>query len=219
MKLDEFLKDPEAKKEYDAAVAAAIDTEVKGLKDKNKELLGKAKNAEAKVDEIQAQLDEISAEGSKSSADIEKQLKLRDEKHARELAKIREGKESADKRLNQLLIDNGLTKALTEAGVAPQLMEAATALIKTKIKHEIVDIDGEPVAQFDGKPVGDFVKSWTQGDHGKHFTAAPKNDGGGAKGSDGKSQGSVKTITRSDFSALDPAAQMKHVKDGGKITD
>jgi hypothetical protein len=42
--------------------------------------------------------------------------------------------------------------------------------------------------------------------------------GSGAGGSGGAS-GGQKSISRSAFDSLDPASQMKHVKDGGKITD
>lgn len=219
MKLDEFLKDADQKAEYDAAVKAAIDNEVKGLKEKNKELLGKFKDAEKERDEIQAQLEEAQANNGKGQADVEKIRKDLGEKHAKELAKRDEKIASGSKRLNQLLIDKGLTDSLTKAGVAPQFLDATVALIKSKYKAEIAEEDDEPVAKIDGKGLGDFVKEWSQGD-GKHYTAAPNNGGGGAKGSDdGKGKAGAKTMTRAEFDALNPGEKMKFSTEGGRVTD
>lgn len=47
-----------------------------------------------------------------------------------------------------------------------------------------------------------------------------QSSGGGASGSaKGGAGAGVKVITRSEFAGLDPAAQMRHVKGGGKIVD
>lgn len=219
-KLEELLKDADFKKEYDAAVQTAIDAEVKGLKDKNKELLGKKKDAETERDELQAKLDEAIAEGGKGQADIEKVTKQLTDKHTRELKKAQDAAEASSSKLNKILIDKGLGEALTKAGVAPQYLDAVKALIKTSHKAEVGEVDGDAVASIDGKPVAEFVKSWSQGDQGKHYIAAPTNNGGGATGSDGKAKGGTgKTMKRSDFDALPPSDKAKTAKEGITLTD
>jgi hypothetical protein len=59
-------------------------------------------------------------------------------------------------------------------------MDAAKALLKMQatIKAE----NGEYAALIGDKPIGDYVKEWTNSDAGKHFIAADNNSGGGANG-------------------------------------
>jgi hypothetical protein len=87
----------------------------------------------------------------------------------------------------RLLVDQGLTAALTEAGVTnPVMLKAAAAMLRGE-KIEIAT-DGESrVAKIGDKLLGDHVKAWAAGDEGKAFVNAPNNGGGGAGGSGGGS--------------------------------
>ena len=172
-----------------AALQKIIDTETAGLKAKNDELLGKQKKQGDDLKAIQTQLDEIKAakeaaeeEAANKSGDVTKVKEQLEAKHAKEMKALNDTIAAKDGSLHKLLVDNGLTEALTKAGVAPQYLDAAKALIQTNNKAEIAEIDGKTVAKFGDKEIAEFVTGWAQGDSGKHFVAAPVNGGGGAKG-------------------------------------
>jgi hypothetical protein len=77
----------------------------------------------------------------------------------------------------KLLVENGLTDALTGANVAPQFMPAARALLEKQVE---VKAEGDSrTAVVGDKSLSDFVKDWSQSDQGKVFIAAPANGGGG----------------------------------------
>lgn len=172
-----------------AELQKLIDAETKGLKDKNAELLAAQKKIKDEMKEFRDELDaakaakdEAEAEAAKKSGNVDaitKSLEAKYEKRVSELEGKLSGKET---QLHKLVVDNGISEALTKAGVAPQYMEAAKALIKTNNKAEVSEVDGHPVALVNGKTITDFVTEWSQGDNGKHFVAAPNNSGGGSNG-------------------------------------
>jgi hypothetical protein len=87
----------------------------------------------------------------------------------------------------RLLVDQGLTAALTEAGVTnPVMLKAAAAMLRGE-KIEIATDGDNRVAKIGDKLLGDHVKAWAAGDEGKAFVNAPNNGGGGAGGSGGGS--------------------------------
>ena len=175
-----------------AALQKIIDTETAGLKAKNDELLGKQKKQGDDLKAIQTQLDEIKAakeaaeeEAANKSGDVTKVKEQLEAKHAKEMKALNDAIAAKDGSLHKLLVDNGLTEALTKAGVAPQYLDAAKALIQANNKAEITEIDGKTVAKFGDKEITEFVTGWAQGDNGKHFVAAPVNGGGGGKATHG----------------------------------
>lgn len=90
-----------------------------------------------------------------------------------------------DAEIRRLLIEDGLTKALTEAGVKPEFLKASKAMLSKSVK--VVEHEGEYSAVVDTElgdaPVTEFVGQWAKSDEGKHFIAAPK--GSDAPGSGG----------------------------------
>ena len=221
------MADAELQKKIDEAVEKAT----KALKDKNDELLTELKkerkdrlDAEKKSEEADAEkrkAEELAEEEkAKKAGDFDKLKKQLEEKHAKDLEKARAETTTVKGQLSELLIDKGLSDALVIAKVAPQLQEAAIALIKQKHKTEVAEVGGKAIAQIDGKPISEFIPAWSQSDNGKHFVAAPGNGGGGAGGSNGGGgAASGKKLNRADFDKLSPVDQMKHVKDGGSIED
>ena len=163
-----------------------------GLVDKNKELLGKLKKKDEEFSDLKDRLDDIEAEKKKAeedaalkSGDIEKIKEQLEAKHKSELEKKDAIIASKDEELSSMkgqlhkhMVDDGLTSALAQGGVAPQYMDAASALIKAQHSAEV----GKDGAMLEGKPLKDFVSTWLQGEHGEHFLTTPKNGGGGAKG-------------------------------------
>lgn len=204
---------------------AKIAEETKGLKEKNAELLASNKTLKTERDSAKKEVETLTAEkeAAESEAaaktgsveDVKKNLQAKFEK---DLAKERETAEAAKRKLNEVLIDKGLHSALVGAKVAPQFLEAASAMILKGHKVEVSEVDGKSVALIDGKAVDSFIKEWSQGDNGKHFVAAGNNGGGHAKGGDGKGS-EAKTITRAEFSQLSPNDQAAKMKEGLKVTD
>lgn len=176
-----------------AALQKLIDADTKGLKDKNTELLGDQKKLKKDMEALQSQMDEINkakedaeAAAAAKSGDVTKITAALEAKHKKE--REDDAKKLADKdaSLHKLLVDNGLTDALTKAGVTnPAHLKAAKAMILAENKAEVGDVDGTLTASIGGKPITDFVSAFAQGEDGKHFVAAPINGGGGAGGSNG----------------------------------
>lgn len=190
-------EDADTKAAVQAAVDEALETareehsaEVQRLKDKNSELLGKLNKARQanggdnteEVSRLERELDETKHDLS------EAQSKLRVVE--RDLKKVTGERDTAvterdTERTNfrNELIENNLTAALVEHKVAPHFMDAAKALLKSKVSVEMEGDERKLLA--DGKPLGDFVKDWAASDAGKHYVVAPGNAGGGASGANG----------------------------------
>jgi len=165
------------------AITAAVEEAVTGLKDKNRELVGKLKKASAGSEIDPADVERLETERDTLKAQLgEAQKSLKTvTKQAEEAGKALDSERGF---VSSLLVDNGLTAALTEVGVKnPAHLKAAAALLKASAKVEVAaDDTGARRALVDGKPLADFVKGWAAGDDGKAFVAAPANSGGGAAG-------------------------------------
>jgi len=118
---------------------------------------------------------------------ITERLKKR---HERELEKANKRADDAEGQLHTLLVENGLTEALTKANVAGPLMDAAKALLLRQHKPTIAD--GK--ALIDGEEIADFVKAWAETDGGQHFVASENSGGGGG----GKTPGAKRTTTEAN---------------------
>ena len=172
-----------------AAIAAAVEEALAPLKTKNRDLLTKLNKAKqgdsidpVDLEKLEGELDSLKAQ----LADANKQLKTANtnaEKAAQALA-------AEQAHTQRLLINDGLTQALTAAGVKdPMHLKAAAALLRDEYKPAVT-ADGENrVAMVGDKPLAEFVKTWAQGDEGKSFVSAQQNGGGGAQG--GKAGGGV----------------------------
>jgi hypothetical protein len=165
------------------AEVARLSGELTAVTANNKKLVGELRAAKKGAEVDPAEFERLENELSTVQgqlADANKALKTANataEKATKELDAER-GYTSS------LLVDGGLTSALTEAGVKnPAHLKAAAALLKTTAKVEVTTGEGGArTAMVDGKPLADFVKGWAAGDDGKAFVAAPGNSGGGAAG-------------------------------------
>lgn len=210
-----------------AELQKLLEDALSGVKAKNDELLGEVKkykaDAKALADglaELKAAKERSEQEALEKTGDVDKikqALESRFEKERNELL----GKYDAVKgNLHNLLVENGLTDALTKSGVAPQFLDAAKALIKAQGQVDIAEVNGSATALISGKTVTDFVSDWAKGDNGKHFISAPLNGGGGASGSNGNSgAGAVKQMKRSDFDSLPADKRMEVSKAGVQLTE
>ena len=172
--------DPEIKAAIKEATEAAVAEAVEGLKAKNTELLGKLKKAQkdATIDPadhaaLQAELDAAQT----ALADAQKAAK----DAMKEADKIKKQYETESKVAHNLLVENGLSSALLEAGVKnPAYQKAAKAMLAGQV---VLQADGETrVAKVGDKLLKEFVAEWSKSDEGKAFVDAPGNSGGGATG-------------------------------------
>lgn len=194
MNIEELLENEEVKK----MIQSQVDEQVSGLKNKNEELLGKLSEKKNETKSLQEQIDEIKQarelaeqEAAEKSGDIEKIKENMMKNHQKEVEALKNQLNDKDQSLSKLLIDNGLTKTLTEAKIAPQYLEAVSSLIKSKHKIEILK-DGDNLQPvIDGTPLNEFVSEWSQSDQGKNFVSAPVNGGGGAQGANGAGKASA----------------------------
>jgi chromosome segregation ATPase len=144
---------------------------------------GEYANLQSQVEELQGKLDKATKESAKTIEGLTKTLTEK------------------DSALQSYLIDNGLSDAMIKAGVRPEFMQAAKAMLKSQaqIKAE----NGQYSALMGDKPLTEAVAEWASGDEGKHFVAAPVNSGGGASGGQNSSGPALK---RSSLTAADKAA-------------
>ncbi len=177
------MNDLEVKKAIKEAVDAAVADATAGLVAKNQELLGKLKKAtkDAAIDpaEHQALLEEKDALEAKL-AEAQKIVKTA----TTQAEAARKTLEAESGYISKLLIDNGLTEAIIKAGVKPELTKAVKALLAGQAS---LKVEGENrTAVIGDKSLSDFVGEWAKSDEGKHFVAAPNNQGGGAPGGGGE---------------------------------
>ena len=199
-----------------AAIEAAVAEATAGLVAKNQELLGKLKKAtkDAQIDPsehaaLQSELDATQAK----LAEATKALKAANT----EAEKVKKAFEGESKLTHRLLVENGLTDALTKAGVTnPVHLRAAKAMLSGQV--QLVAEGDNRIAKVGDKALADYVGEWAKGEEGKYFVAAQQNGGGGAPGGAGKG-GNAKTLTRTAFDGLDVAAKSKFIADGGTVTD
>lgn len=215
--------DPKDKAILDKAVADALaeqaethEQEIAGLKanrDRLKKDLDKARKGEggdnsAEVERLEGELAKAQADLTKANNDLKKANKT-----VETLTGERDG---LNKNLSNLLIDQGLTAALTEAKVDTKFLPAVKAMLSPKVS---LNGDGDDRRAVVGdKSLSDFVKEWSQGDEGKAYVSAAGNSGGGAGGSQGGGQGG-KTWTRAEYDAADAGSRSAFFAEGGKLTD
>jgi len=186
------LNDPEVKKAIKEATDAAVAEQTAGLVAKNQELLGKLKKAtkDAQIDpaEHQAVTEELEETRTKLT-EAQKLVKTA----TTEAEKAKKALEGENSFVSKLLIDNGLTEAILKAGVKPELTKAVKAMLAGQAQ---IKIDGENrTAVIGDKSLSDFVTEWSKSDEGKHFVAAPNNQGGGAHGGGQASAEGLEKIT------------------------
>jgi len=156
------------------------DDALKKVLAKNDELLNELKSTRQKLREFEA-----------SEADRKAELAKREEEEARKAGDFEkllkaEATKREEQEGNALLwkskyqereLDMGLTQQLTAAGVKPELMKAAMALLRND-----ADLSDDGQISLGGKALPDAIKDWASSDEGKAFVANG-NAGSGAEGS------------------------------------
>lgn len=205
------LNDPEVKD----AIKQAVDDAVKGLADKNSELLAEVKKLKKETGIKPEDLDRLEAERDDALKQLDVSQKAL-KQLTKDFEKVTNDHKSEAAFTQKLLVDNGLTEALVSVGVKePAHLKAVKAMLASQV--QIVADGDNRVAKVGDKALAEFAKEWAASDEGKHFVSAPVNSGGGAQGGGGG--GGVKTMKRSQFEALDAAGKAQFSKDKGVLTD
>ena len=208
--------DPADKAVFDAAVAEALEeaqeahqAEVTRLTNKNTELLGKLRKARsggeegnssaAEIAQLEADLDNVRGELATAQSSLrDANRKLVAAERDRDTARTSLATETTFS--TNMLSENALTSALTEAKVTPELMEAVKALHGKAVT--IKEVDGKRNAFVGDKPLGDFIKEWAASDAAKPFISAPGNAGGGSNEANGNAGGGKKLADMSEAERL-----------------
>lgn len=179
----------------DKLIGDEINSSVEGLLNKNSELLGKLSKAKEQIPE---NIDELLAANDKlkkiedgkleEQGEFKKLLDTAKTQHAEERASLNDSLKTEREIIKKLLVNDGLSKALSKNSINPVLLEAAISILSHNVS--VVDIDGKRVAQVGDKSLDDFVKDWSATDVGKNFILAPSNNGGGSGGNNSNNSSS-----------------------------
>lgn len=208
-----FITDETLRGKVTEAVTAAIEEATNGLQTKNAELLGKLKKAKQGADIDPLEYQQLMANSEKMEAE-NSELKKAVKRLQTDLEKGQKALLAESSIVSRLLVDNGLNDAMLKANVRPEMQKAVKAMLAGQV---VLKQEGDSKAAFiNDKSLSDFVGEWAKSDEGKHFVAAPQNQGGGANGGS-NGNGSAKLMDRTAFESLPPAKQMAFIKDGGKV--
>lgn len=209
------------KADLDAAIAKVreeYEARIEAIDAKKNEAIDEAKRAKQALRASQEIKPEDLAAAEERAEKAETALKEA-QKQITGLTKERDGAvkalEAETGFTQKLLVENGLTEALTAAGVkeAPHL-KAVKAMFAPLV--QIVPEGDARVAKVGDKALADHIKDWASSDEGKFFVSAGGNHGGGAQGG-GSGGGSGKSMTESDFNALNAKDRSAFMASGGQI--
>lgn len=176
------------------AKIAKLEEQMTAVAAKNTELLGELRIAKTKAKG--ADIDP--AEHEKLKIDLEaaqKALDAASKSSKAEIEKLTKERDSKDNSLKKYLIDSNLNEQLAKAGVPPEFMDAARALLKQDTSIKVENDNYVPVIK--DKPLAEAIKEWAASDSGKHFVKAPANNGGGAppNGNNGGAPANTKKLS------------------------
>lgn len=182
-----------------AAQAEEHETEIEGLRNKNTELLGKLRKARTEggnesageVERLENELADTQGKLRKAESDLRTVRRELDTAN-QELGTTRQTLQTEQETSRNEFVQNRLTTELTSANVGSQFLEDVTASLARQVT--VKEVDGKRQAFVGDKPLGEFIKEWSQGDKGKHYVVAPNNAGGNANGSGGNANGGAKKI-------------------------
>ncbi len=191
------INDPEIKD----AIKHAVEEATRPLLDKRDELLNEVKQLRKGKQVSPEDLEKLEQERDsykEQLAKYEKDLKKANES----VLNIQKQLESESNFTQRLLVENGLTDALTKVGVTnPAFLKAVKSTLASQV--QLIAEGDTRVAKVGDKPLADFVTEWAKSEEGKYFVSAPANSGGGSGG--GSTGGSSQTKGKIDGSLKERA--------------
>lgn len=161
---------------------AELEAAIEVLSAKNNQLLGEVKVAKAKAKGAEIDPAEYAALQNENET-LKSELTKATKDSAKTIETLQSSLSEKDGALQSYLIDNGLNDAMLKAGIKPEFMSAAKAMLKANTK--VTAENGQYSALMGDKPLFDAITEWAASDEGKHFVSAPANSGGGATGGNG----------------------------------
>ncbi len=161
---------------------AELEAAIEVLSAKNNQLLGEVKVAKAKAKGAEIDPAEYAALQNENET-LKSELNKATKDSTKTIEALQTSLSEKDGALQSYLIDNGLNDAMLKAGIKPEFMSAAKAMLKANTK--VTAENGQYSALMGDKPLYDAITEWAASDEGKHFVSAPANSGGGATGGNG----------------------------------
>jgi hypothetical protein len=161
---------------------AELEEAMEAMNAKNAELLREVKIARAKAKGVEIDPNDFMALQTENET-LKSQLDKVAKDNAKTIEQLQANLTEKDGALQSYLIDNGLNDAMLKAGIKPEFMTAAKAMLKSQTK--LMADNGQYSALMGDKPLNEAIAEWAAGDEGKHFVSAPANSGGGATGGNG----------------------------------
>jgi chromosome segregation ATPase len=161
---------------------AELEEAMEAMNAKNAELLREVKIARAKAKGVEIDPNDFMALQTENET-LKSQLEKVAKDNAKTVEQLQASLNEKDGALQSYLIDNGLNDAMLKAGIKPEFMAAAKAMLKSQTK--LMADNGQYSALMGDKPLTEAIAEWAAGDEGKHFVSAPANSGGGATGGTG----------------------------------
>jgi hypothetical protein len=161
---------------------AELEEAMEAMNAKNTELLREVKIARAKAKGVEIDPNDFMALQTENET-LKSQLEKVAKDNAKTVEQLQASLTEKDGALQSYLIDNGLNDAMLKAGIKPEFMAAAKAMLKSQTK--LMADNGQYSALMGDKPLTEAIAEWAAGDEGKHFVSAPANSGGGATGGTG----------------------------------
>jgi hypothetical protein len=161
---------------------AELEAAMEALSAKNRELLGEVKVAKARAKGAEIDPNDFMALQTENET-LKSQLDKVAKDNTKTIEQLQASLNEKDGALQSYLIDNGLNDAMLKAGIKPEFMAAAKAMLKSQTK--LMADNGQYSALMGEKPLNEAIAEWAAGDEGKHFVSAPANSGGGATGGTG----------------------------------
>lgn len=161
---------------------AELEAAIEVLSAKNNQLLGEVKVAKAKAKGAEIDPAEYAALQNENET-LKSELNKATKDSTKTIEALQTSLSEKDGALQSYLIDNGLNDAMLKAGIKPEFMSAAKAMLKANTK--VTAENGQYSALMGDKPLFDAITEWAASDEGKHFVSAPANSGGGATGGNG----------------------------------
>lgn len=161
---------------------AELEAAVEVLSAKNLQLLGEVKVAKAKAKGADIDPTEYAALLNENDL-LKSELTKTTKDSTKTIEALQTSLTEKDGALQSYLIDNGLNDAMLKAGIKPEFMSAAKAMLKANTK--VTAENGQYSALMGDKPLFEAITDWAASDEGKHFVSAPANSGGGATGGNG----------------------------------
>lgn len=176
--------------EVKQAIKDAVDAAIQPLAAKNKELLGELKEARKgatispeKVEALEAQIDALKTELGNAQGAAKKALK--------DYEATKQQLDAEAGFTQKLLVENGLTDALTKVGVTnPAFLKAVKSQLASQV--QLIAEGDNRIAKVGDKALADYVTEWAKSEEGKYFVSAPANSGGGSGGGSNGGSGQTK---------------------------